>query len=179
MALRAVPDHPKFYRYSSITEFPVGRDVEGRKLCRWCKSVIPKGRRTICSSECTEQILLRVNPDKYIRDRVYERDRGMCSMCGLDTVALRDAIIYVRNLFSPYKLNRWNDFLLFLRDIGHERRWHGHLGLWDADHIVPVIEGGGQCGLDNIRTLCIRCHKKVTAELAARRAAQRRETGHA
>ena len=37
-------------------------------------------------------------------------------------------------------------------------------GLWDADHIIPVKEGGGQCGLDNIRTLCISCHKKVTKE---------------
>jgi len=40
---------------------------------------------------------------------------------------------------------------------------------WDADHIVPVCEGGGQCGLDNYRTLCHPCHKRVTRELAARR----------
>ena len=32
----------------------------------------------------------------------------------------------------------------------------------DADHIKPVYEGGGSCGLDNIRTLCIACHKKNT-----------------
>jgi len=24
--------------------------------------------------------------------------------------------------------------------------------LWDADHIIPVIEGGGECDLANIRT---------------------------
>jgi 5-methylcytosine-specific restriction endonuclease McrA len=30
---------------------------------------------------------------------------------------------------------------------------------WDADHIVPVHQGGGECGLDNYRTLCYRCHK--------------------
>jgi len=45
---------------------------------------------------------------------------------------------------------------------------------WDADHIKPVVEGGGLCGLDNYRTLCVPCHKKETAELAARRAKQRR-----
>ena len=41
------------------------------------------------------------------------------------------------------------------------KKKHGG-GLWDADHIVCVKGGGGQCGLDNIRTLCIECHKKKT-----------------
>lgn len=40
--------------------------------------------------------------------------------------------------------------------------------LWDADHIVPVAEGGGECDLDNIRTLCLRCHRVVTAQLRER-----------
>ncbi len=25
---------------------------------------------------------------------------------------------------------------------------------WEVDHVVPVVEGGGECGLDNLRTLC-------------------------
>lgn len=45
---------------------------------------------------------------------------------------------------------------------------------WDADHIVPVVEGGGQCGLENYRTLCHPCHKRATAELARRRAEARK-----
>lgn len=40
--------------------------------------------------------------------------------------------------------------------------------LWDADHIVPVVEGGGECDLANIRTLCVRCHRTVTAALRER-----------
>jgi 5-methylcytosine-specific restriction endonuclease McrA len=44
---------------------------------------------------------------------------------------------------------------------------------WEADHIKPVVEGGGQCGLENLRTLCVPCHKRATAELAARRARAR------
>jgi hypothetical protein len=40
--------------------------------------------------------------------------------------------------------------------------------LWDVDHIVPVIEGGGECDLANIRTLCLRCHRKATAALRER-----------
>jgi 5-methylcytosine-specific restriction endonuclease McrA len=40
--------------------------------------------------------------------------------------------------------------------------------LWDADHIVAVAEGGGQCDLDNLRTLCVACHREATARLRAR-----------
>ena len=37
--------------------------------------------------------------------------------------------------------------------------------LWDADHLVPVAEGGGQCDLSNMRTLCLLCHREATAAL--------------
>jgi len=46
---------------------------------------------------------------------------------------------------------------------------------WEADHILPVVEGGGECELDNYRTVCIPCHRRHTKELAARRAKARRE----
>ena len=39
---------------------------------------------------------------------------------------------------------------------------------WQADHIVPVSEGGGECDLDNFRTLCTRCHAQETARLKHR-----------
>jgi 5-methylcytosine-specific restriction enzyme A len=56
----------------------------------------------------------------------------------------------------------------------------GRVTGWDADHIVPVVDGGGQCGLENYRTLCHPCHKAATRELAARRAlARRKKLDHA
>lgn len=45
---------------------------------------------------------------------------------------------------------------------------------WEADHIVPVSEGGGGCGIDGYRTLCIECHHGETALLAGRHAARRK-----
>lgn len=36
----------------------------------------------------------------------------------------------------------------------------GHF--WQVDHIKPVYEGGGQCSLDNLQTLCTVCHKEVS-----------------
>lgn len=48
------------------------------------------------------------------------------------------------------------------------RRW------WEADHIVPVIEGGGGVGPEGYRTLCLPCHRRETAKLAQRLAHRRR-----
>ena len=39
---------------------------------------------------------------------------------------------------------------------------------WEADHILAVVEGGDS-NLENIRTLCIPCHREVTRELRKRR----------
>jgi 5-methylcytosine-specific restriction endonuclease McrA len=44
----------------------------------------------------------------------------------------------------------------------------GRKTLWDADHIVAVAEGGGECDLANMRTLCLKCHRARTAELRER-----------
>ncbi|HUW14746.1 MAG TPA: HNH endonuclease signature motif containing protein [Anaerolineae bacterium] len=46
---------------------------------------------------------------------------------------------------------------------------------WHADHIVPVVDGGGACGLDNLRTLCWRCHRSETRKLRRRLAAMAAE----
>jgi 5-methylcytosine-specific restriction endonuclease McrA len=46
---------------------------------------------------------------------------------------------------------------------------------WEMDHVVPVVEGGGLCGLDGYRTLCVPCHKSETAALAKRRAQARKD----
>lgn len=43
-----------------------------------------------------------------------------------------------------------------------------HLGRWEMDHIIPVAEGGGLCGLDGYRTLCAKCHGKESGALRKR-----------
>ena len=45
---------------------------------------------------------------------------------------------------------------------------------WDADHILPIVEGGDVCALENHRTLCYWCHQGQTSALATRRAEARR-----
>jgi 5-methylcytosine-specific restriction endonuclease McrA len=46
---------------------------------------------------------------------------------------------------------------------------------WEMDHIIPVAEGGGSCGLDGLRTLCRSCHRTETAALRKRLAQKRAE----
>jgi hypothetical protein len=133
------------------------RGPHGRSLCRWCGLETPPGRRTFCSDFCVGEWRLRTDPG-YLRERLFERDRGVCACCGLDTMAEWRRI---RRL--PFARRR-----LAMADWGLHR---GRTSLWDADHVRPVVEGGGECDLDNLRTLCLKCHRKATAELRQRRAA--------
>lgn len=62
------------------------------------------------------------------------------------------------------------------RTTPEQRKAAGGLRCWDADHVVPIAEGGA-LALSNLRTLCQPCHRQVTRELAVRLAAARRLNG--
>lgn len=136
------------------------RSPEGRPLCRRCGEPVGRGRRTFCSDPCVHEWKLRTDAS-YLRHHVFERDQGICAVCGLDCDGLKKALAWILRKVS---WAAWRELISVLPEAQPNRR-----NLWDADHIVPVVEGGGQCGLDNIRTLCLPCHRRVTAELARRR----------
>ncbi len=121
------------------------------RFCRRCGKPVPKGRYTFCGPECVDAWKLRTDPG-YLRGRVFARDHGVCALCGLDTEALRKD---KRKL--DYRARR--EF---------EKRWGRRRNLWDADHVIAVAEGGGECDLSNMRTLCLECHRQATAALRAR-----------
>lgn len=138
-----------------VTPSEVERNEAGRPLCRWCRTEVPKQRRTFCSETCVHEWKLRTDPG-YLREKVFHRDKGVCAQCGADTVALRRDM---RKLDFAARRK-------FLKDWG--LREGSRKSMWDADHIVPVAEGGGQCDLSNMRTLCIRCHREATSALRRR-----------
>lgn len=127
----------------------------GRNLCRWCNLEVPKGRQTFCSEYCVEQWRLRTDMS-YLRERTFARDRGVCIACGADTIAEFHHLKRQRGPARTRALAKWG-----LRSLNRKT-------LWDADHITPVVEGGGGCDLDNIRTLCLNCHRQATTNLRAR-----------
>lgn len=143
----------------------------------------------------------RINNPATIRRLVEERDHAICALCGKDcerdrkiareTEALwywlarrhAEEMLFRRELPAP-----WGDGMAvsigecsawawrWVAEQKKERGWGDDQvrHTWEADHIVPVAEGGGQCGLENYRTLCLVCHRRETAELARRRAEARR-----
>lgn len=131
----------------------------GRALCRQCNEEVPKGRRTFCSQECVDRWSIKTNPS-YARQLVFARDKGVCALCGLDC----------NRLYHELRRLDWRARRDRLRELGIPEH---RTSYWDADHIVPVVEGGGECDLDNYRTLCIPCHQEATRALAARRAQAR------
>ena len=151
---RTLPEAGRVPRGKGVS-LPLGPN--GRPLCRWCQlEILAARRRTFCSSYCVHQWRLRSDPG-YVREQVLARDRGVCSLCATDTLAAMRALKRSRGERRLELLAMWG-----LASVRARR------SLWDADHIVPVAEGGGQCDLDNIRTLCLPCHREVTAELRRR-----------
>ncbi|MBP6313051.1 MAG: HNH endonuclease [Flavobacteriales bacterium] len=51
---------------------------------------------------------------------------------------------------------------LLIRDEGRCAYCGAFDPKWQADHIIPVKEGGSACGLDNFQTLCTSCHFRKT-----------------
>jgi 5-methylcytosine-specific restriction endonuclease McrA len=131
----------------------LSKGPKGRCLCRWCELEVPPGRLTFCSEWCVEEWKLRSDPG-HLRQRVFERDRGICALCGIDCVAQMRHIKRLRGVAGSRAQAEW--------------ACRGRKTLWDADHIVPVIEGGGECDLSNMRTLCLKCHRSWTAQLRER-----------
>jgi 5-methylcytosine-specific restriction enzyme A len=147
------------YMGKCIPAILLPKNEEGLPCCRWCGKGVKPPRRTMCSPECVHELQLRTN-GRYLRDCVYNRDKGICQMCKIDTKKIAKEALQL--------MTEQKEIFLKKHSISLKRKiWkkkHGG-GLWDADHIIAVKDGGGSCGLENIRTLCIKCHKIVTKEL--------------
>ena len=82
-------------------------------------------------------------------------------------------IDYARRLgFNAVKAHReWTRAKPPATERAARKAWRAARPRWEADHIVPVADGGGECGLENYRLLCRGCHVKVTLAWRAQRAA--------
>lgn len=138
-------------------QFQLKKGPNGRNLCRFCGTEVEPPRRTFCSGEitrysrrkidgvwkkviyrqgsgCVHEWCIRSRP-RYARQAVFDRDQGICAVCGV------------------------------------QGSLHGD---WQADHIIPVSQGGGLCGLEGLRTLCTACHRIETAKLLRKLAEDRK-----
>lgn len=136
--------------------------------CRWCDAEVTGRRKSWCSQKCVNEYLA-TDPGR-IRKAVFHRDRGVCAHCGRACAALQQKIRFrlMRRDVGAMRLVR---ILQALR-IKTKSNWFDVQTLWEADHIVPVVEGGGH-EMANLRTLCVVCHKRETRALLARLKARR------
>lgn len=145
--------------------------------CTWCGEPVGKGRRTWCSQECVDQFCA-LRGGSWVDAQIWKRDHGVCAICGINADE-------TRSLFTACRRKTPIPGAEFSRAWWKGGEFSAQWGCWpypqrhwEADHIVPVVEGGGCCGLENYRTLCVPCHRLETAALAARLAeARRREAG--
>jgi len=124
------------------------------------------------------------------RQQIMKRDRGICAMCNLDCLTLVKKLQSIEKTHEsdPESMASWREQreqLLCRKEYQHfssrlskamkdglvEKALSGKA--WQADHIIPVFEGGGQCTITNLRTLCTACHRDVTAEQASKRKRER------
>jgi 5-methylcytosine-specific restriction protein A len=177
---RAVIPTPCFCRKMQIgyKVVPTLLGPKGFRICRWCDQEVDNERRTFCKErDCVTQFLIRTDPG-LVRRKVFERDRGVCASCGFDTSKARNEVRSARpEVKFTGTMEQW---IRKTQKANHAERKASEkyiaMGFpsiqfhwWEADHVIPVIEGGGLCGLEGYRTLCIPCHKKETRQLARRR----------
>lgn len=143
--------------YSSNRALVYPKDRQGNALCRWCMGKVKPPKRTFCSAECVHQYKLRADWG-YCKRFVAKRDKYCCQICGIDCRELKKVL---HNLPKSAALSE-------AARLGiSQHRLYGKV-LYDIDHIVPVVEGGGLTDPSGLRVLCIPCHKVETNRLRER-----------
>jgi 5-methylcytosine-specific restriction enzyme A len=150
-----------------------------RRCCRWCGEPCKGRRSSFCSgnptnykrghamlpgSGCVHEWMLRSSA-VYLRQAVFERDRGVCAACGANVPLLVAATKSMP--VGPSWGGRERDEPLtregVLGALGFVGQETWGMGAWHADHVIPVERGGGLCGLDGMQTLCAPCHRRKSA----------------
>ncbi|XP_067682892.1 DNA annealing helicase and endonuclease ZRANB3-like [Haliotis asinina] len=130
-----------------------------------------------CSSKCMDQYWMQTH-SSYCRDKVYEVEHGICQICKYDAHSFYIQVKNTQDLQKRAKLlaeGKYSTLKPKQKESMVRKPVEGQF--WHVDHITPVWEGGGMCDIDNMRTLCVVCHQKVTAGQARKRAVVRRLQG--
>ena len=166
-------------RYLNATiDFPQLLSHEHKPICVWCGKPLGSVRRKYCSPECSDEVGLRCGYG--VRWKLKDRDKGICARCGRDCVALEKALSVIKDMGMPLAGWAYRGWRAKEKKASHLASALGitpeqvKKSLWDAHHKKAVADGGGACGLDNLETVCIWCHKKESANQKANAAQARR-----
>jgi len=151
--------------------------------CTWCGQMVKKPRRYWCSKECTDAFAER--DPQFVRRILEKRDRGICALCNSDTLKLASFLTKLwygfGSEYSSKELSEWRDVYRFYEIHLNSLGFHSGRGrlfrapLWEADHVLPVAEGGGLCPPSGYQTVCLPCHAAKTRAQNKRKLRQKRE----
>ncbi|KAG9129521.1 hypothetical protein Leryth_013110 [Lithospermum erythrorhizon] len=161
-----------------------GWSCEDEPLCKLCQDPCRHNNAMkpeffedlFCNLDCYEEYRLRTS-NRCVRQALFKIEHGICTNCHLDCHQLV-------KLLRPLSNEKRQDHIMKVApNIAKRKKLMARLvhspidgNAWHADHIVPVYLGGGECRLENMRTLCVACHADVTsAQCADRRLARTRE----
>ncbi len=137
-------------------------DQQGRRLCCHCDEPVGPGRRDWCGDVCVIRYQVRRGDQGACRQWLCLTTNWLCERCG--TSVRPD-----RQVPNSTNLER-------AEGCGYGTYpWVRNLPRWEADHRVPLAEGGDHDHA-NLRMLCVGCHRAVTRELRARLARARKAT---
>jgi 5-methylcytosine-specific restriction endonuclease McrA len=136
-----------------------------------CGNLVAPGRKVYATPQCHGRWRHKVHNHREVRTALFERDGGVCSMCGCNTMQMRSE--HIERLHARFP----GQIPVLMDELHPEIRPSGFPSLrhswWQADHEIPVIEGGTSDS-NNYRSLCTPCHKEETRSLQCRRAENRR-----
>ncbi|XP_010452747.1 PREDICTED: DNA annealing helicase and endonuclease ZRANB3-like [Camelina sativa] len=164
-------------------EYTQAWSMSNEPLCKLCQKPC-KGKNAkepeyfedlFCDLACYEDYRIRTS-GRYIRQELFQIEHGICTNCKLDchqlVRRLRPLPLDKRRKYiyqvAPELFARKNLLETLVTDPTEGNAWH-------ADHIIPVYQGGGECRLENMRTLCVACHADVTAAQCSERKVIRSE----
>jgi HNH endonuclease len=144
--------------------------------CAWCgnklSSVALRGDSTYCNEECAREGRLKrggMFASSKLRSAAFAIENGKCSLCGIDAHALFRQVCSLRPAERLNKLLSVNWKLPTTAKAMESLLQDPKEGqFWQVDHKKAVAEGGGGCGLENLRTLCVPCHSGETEKLRGR-----------
>ncbi|XP_047314227.1 DNA annealing helicase and endonuclease ZRANB3-like isoform X1 [Impatiens glandulifera] len=158
-------------------EYNQGWSVMDEPLCKFCQSPCQSEHAKtpeyfedlFCKLACHEEYRMRTS-NNFLRRELFQIEKGVCTFCQLNChklvkdirpLSLENRLKYIMKV-AP-KLSEHKKLLDKL--VHHPTEGNA----WHADHTIAVYLGGGECNLENMRTLCVACHAEVTSAQCADR----------